>query len=75
MAMFGILNDRFVQQQKIPESFRINQSTLRKQGWALIYSLCFQRVTFKKNIQGIVFKNVYRIYNFHTFREQESSSN
>ena len=28
--------------------FRTNQSSLSKYGWVIIYSLCFQRVTFRE---------------------------
>ena len=39
---------------------RTNQSTLRKQGWAFIYSRCFRELHSEKNIQMIVFKKLYR---------------
>ena len=33
--------------------------------------VAFRELHLEKNIQMIVFKNLYRIYNFHIFLEQE----
>ena len=41
-------------------SFRTNQRALHKQGWAFIYSRCFQKK--QKSIKMIAFKNYTELY-------------
>ena len=46
----------------------MNQGALRKQGWAFIYSHCFQRVTFRKKPSDDSVTQIYTEFrNFISF--------